>query len=218
MAWRIALVVDTELKLSQLDTLVRQMPVWAVNTAEREANAASLRAAAGDFWEPDPALTLFDAVSATPTRVCIDILSTAIEHHPYAAVFDVRGAEFSDELSAAFSRYGYLPAEAVRYAKPFADLEDVRTLYLDAGDWVTANDFYDSFFRAVEAPTWHGRNFNALRDSIVTGGINNVELPYLITIQNLNTAKEQAKLVTARFVDFVETCQKDGYPVSIQVI
>ena len=63
-------------------------------------------------------------------------------------------------------------------------------LQLDGSNWKTTDDFYDAFFRAVGAPSWHGRNFNALRDSIITGQINKIELPYTIHISGLGNATE----------------------------
>jgi len=57
-----------------------------------------------------------------------------------------------------------------------------------AVDWKkieTEDDFYDMFLPQVKAPEWHGRNLDALTDSLVTGDINAIELPY--TIYNINT-------------------------------
>ena len=57
-------------------------------------------------------------------------------------------------------------------------------LILEGTSWTTDDDVYDAFFGAVGAPEWHGRNFNALRDSISTGSINKVEVPYRLVIKN----------------------------------
>ena len=46
-------------------------------------------------------------------------------------------------------------------------------------------DFYDTFLPQVSAPEWHGRNLDALADSVITGDINQIEPPY--TIHNINT-------------------------------
>jgi hypothetical protein len=51
----------------------------------------------------------------------------------------------------------------------------MKELILNGAEWKTQDDVYDSFFRAVGAPEWHGRNFNALRDSIATGSINTLK-------------------------------------------
>ena len=39
-------------------------------------------------------------------------------------------------------------------------------LVLNGADWTTKDDVYDAFFCAVGAPEWHGRNLDALADSI----------------------------------------------------
>ena len=55
-------------------------------------------------------------------------------------------------------------------------------------DWKqieTEDDFYDMFLPQVKAPEWHGRNLDALTDSVVTGDINSIEPPY--TIHSINS-------------------------------
>jgi RNAse (barnase) inhibitor barstar len=61
----------------------------------------------------------------------------------------------------------------------------MREVVIYAHRWRTADDFYDSFFSAVRAPAWHGRNFDALCDSIGDGQINEIEVPYRIVIRGL---------------------------------
>ncbi|MBC9884143.1 barstar family protein, partial [Bradyrhizobium sp. INPA01-394B] len=39
-------------------------------------------------------------------------------------------------------------------------------------------DFYDALLAALGAPEGHGRNLNALIDSMVWAGMNAVEAPY----------------------------------------
>ncbi len=58
----------------------------------------------------------------------------------------------------------------------------MRVIKLDASGWKTINDFYDAILAALEAPHWHGRNSNALHDSMGVGQINGVEPPYKIWI------------------------------------
>jgi RNAse (barnase) inhibitor barstar len=60
----------------------------------------------------------------------------------------------------------------------------LRIIELDAARWRSASDFYDDLLAALGAPDWHGRNFNALIDSMIWGGINAVEPPYLIRVVN----------------------------------
>jgi RNAse (barnase) inhibitor barstar len=59
----------------------------------------------------------------------------------------------------------------------------MKELALDGAEWTTKDDVYDALFRAVGAPDWHGRNFDALNDSIAAGSINEVEVPYRLVIK-----------------------------------
>jgi hypothetical protein len=61
----------------------------------------------------------------------------------------------------------------------------MRTIELDAAVWKTALDFYDALLAALGAPMWHGRNINALIDSMIWGGINEVAPPYTIRVLHL---------------------------------
>ena len=47
----------------------------------------------------------------------------------------------------------------------------MRELILDGSTWQTYDDVYNAFFKVVGAPEWHGRNFDALIDSIEKGDI-----------------------------------------------
>lgn len=59
----------------------------------------------------------------------------------------------------------------------------MRTFTLDASEWKTPLDFYESILAVLEAPHWHGANMNALIDSLIYGGINGIEPPYKIWIK-----------------------------------
>jgi ribonuclease inhibitor len=67
----------------------------------------------------------------------------------------------------------------------------VREIVLDTTGWCNRDDLYDALLPALEAPEWHGRNLDALDDSIV-GGLNGVVRPYRIRL--LGTASLPADL------------------------
>lgn len=90
-------------------------------------------------------------------------------------------------------------------------------MVLDASSWTTANDFYDSFFLAVGAPDWHGRNLDALNDSIATGDINQIEVPYRIVIENLSQAEPEARTATGRIIELIHQLEAEGCPVAVIV-
>jgi RNAse (barnase) inhibitor barstar len=89
-------------------------------------------------------------------------------------------------------------------------------LVLDGAGWNEPDDLFDAFFRAVGAPSWHGRNFNALVDSIETGQINTLEVPYRIVIRNYELIGSGAKGITADFVSFIEALMARGCPIEIR--
>ena len=92
----------------------------------------------------------------------------------------------------------------------------MRELILNGAEWRTRNDVYDSFFRAVGAPDWHGRNFDALRDSIAAGSINAVEVPYRLVIKNYDKIAPSARQMANDFVDLIRELTTEGCPVEIR--
>ncbi|MFZ1157475.1 MAG: barstar family protein [Candidatus Sulfotelmatobacter sp.] len=74
---------------------------------------------------------------------------------------------------------------------------------MDAAIWNSKDDVYDAFFSVVGAPSWHGRNFDALNDSIANGQINEVEVPYRLVIVNFDLIGAGAKTMASDFVDLV---------------
>jgi RNAse (barnase) inhibitor barstar len=91
----------------------------------------------------------------------------------------------------------------------------MKTLVLDATRWQTRDDLYDAFFAAVGAPDWHGRNFNALRDSIVTGSINKIEVPYTLIVRNVDGIGADASQILRDFAGLIEEVAAAGTPVAI---
>lgn len=93
----------------------------------------------------------------------------------------------------------------------------MRDLLLDASTWRGKDDIYDSFFRAVGAPEWHGRNFNALRDSIAAGSINEIEVPYRLVVTNYRLADPNAIAIAEHFFSLIRELAAEGVPVALEV-
>ena len=93
----------------------------------------------------------------------------------------------------------------------------MKEIVLNARAWRVADDFYDSFFSAVGAPADHGRNFDALRDSIGVGQINEIEVPYRIVIRGLACASTNAREIAMTFEDLVRGLAREGCPVEIEL-
>jgi RNAse (barnase) inhibitor barstar len=93
----------------------------------------------------------------------------------------------------------------------------VPVIQLDAAKMKSQNDFFDRFFEAVDAPDWHGRNFDALADSIGSGAINKVEVPYRLAVRNLDAADSVIKGLIGDFADLIENLQRNGCPVEMRI-
>lgn len=68
----------------------------------------------------------------------------------------------------------------------------MKTIALDARHWLSLLDFYDELLSALGAPEWHGRSIDALIDSIIFGGINEVEPPYRVIVGGLDQSAKEA--------------------------
>ncbi len=91
----------------------------------------------------------------------------------------------------------------------------MREVTLDARGWKTASDFYDALFAALGSPSWHGRNFNALRDRITTGEIKTVELPYLVRISGINAVPAELDRLVRDFRDLIKEFRSEGYDIDV---
>jgi RNAse (barnase) inhibitor barstar len=92
----------------------------------------------------------------------------------------------------------------------------MKQLILDGASWCSKDDVYDAFFKVVGAPSWHGRNLDALNDSI-KGGINSVEVPYRVIIRNFDLISAGAKKMADDFVELIHGLAVRGTPVEIEV-
>ena len=62
----------------------------------------------------------------------------------------------------------------------------------------TEDEFYSDFLPKVEAPNWHGRNLDALADSLIAGSINGIEPPYTILSINTDSNLGEFKIFQAK--------------------
>lgn len=93
----------------------------------------------------------------------------------------------------------------------------MKELPLDGTKWQSTDDVYNSFFRAVGAPDWHGRNLDALNDSIANGSINQLEVPYRLVITRYDKIGAGAKQMADDFIDLIREIAARGYPVEIRI-
>lgn len=79
---------------------------------------------------------------------------------------------------------------------------------LDSDGCQTPDDFYDILLSALEAPEWHGRNLDALWDSI-TSDINGIIPPYSIDVVNTAQLPESVSLLLSRIKSLFEEAKMD---------
>lgn len=83
---------------------------------------------------------------------------------------------------------------------------------MDGAEWKTVEDLFLSFFRVVETPAWHGRNFTAVRDSTRGGQINNIEVPYRLVFKNYDRVNTSVNDEADHFVEIIQELSGQGFP------
>ena len=220
MAWQVAIVADDE---TSLGSLIGWLPIWTWSTPNHLAAAPELRDSFGKIWEPEPALTMIQTSIEDDIVSSIEpIIPTIEEHHPRLTALRLFGLENSAELDSALRPHGYAyksesEIDGLLYVRPMNRLGEIPEVVIDASGWKNFDDVYDAFFSAVGAPDWHGRNFNALIDSIATGRVNKIEVPCSIVIRNSDCAKLEAAEFLGRFADLIKEMAERGCPVGIQI-
>ena len=199
------------------------MPLWIVDTPSNQVCATIARQTAGELWLPEAVCTTFRATNLDAREQnCLNILDMVDLHHPNMAKLNLVGVEASEVLHSGVKELGFIPAKAtwegtISFKRPVSTLTNVRHLQLDASTWKNTDDVYESLFTVLGAPHWHGKNFDALHDSIVTGSINVVEVPYTLSIRGMKSAKAAVRNFVSDLVSFISERETEGCPVSIQI-
>jgi RNAse (barnase) inhibitor barstar len=79
-----------------------------------------------------------------------------------------------------------------------------KEINLDAATWRDRDDFYDALLPALGAPSWHGRNLDALNDTLGGNDINEVRLPFHIRITNTVRVPSELLSYLKRFAELVD--------------
>ena len=66
----------------------------------------------------------------------------------------------------------------------------MKVISLDASQWRSPDDFYSAILPELGAPAWHGRNLDALNDSLGGGGINALEPPFRVEVAGADKIPE----------------------------
>jgi len=79
----------------------------------------------------------------------------------------------------------------------------MKEIRLDASEWKTKDDFYDALLPALGAPAWHGRNLDALNDSISSDEINEVSLPFRFLLVGTKRVPSELRVYLKKFAELV---------------
>lgn len=77
------------------------------------------------------------------------------------------------------------------------------------------DDFYSIFLPQVGAPEWHGRNLDALADSLVTCNINSIDPPYTIHSINIGSIPVQMVDFQRKVLVIFNECMAENRDIKI---
>lgn len=90
-------------------------------------------------------------------------------------------------------------------------------IVLDGQDWRTEADLIEAVIAGVDGPSWHGRNYNALRDSFVAGSINGIEPPYDFIIKAPSVATPEVADAIRYFMARISDWRAEGAQLSARL-
>jgi RNAse (barnase) inhibitor barstar len=91
----------------------------------------------------------------------------------------------------------------------------VDEICLDGASWRTSDDFYEAYLMAVGAPRWHGRNLDAVWDSLMGADINELNPPFRVRITGLSYMGEDVRSLVRRFAALLEEARSEGRGVEV---
>lgn len=91
----------------------------------------------------------------------------------------------------------------------------IRQIVLDANVWRSREDVYEAFLPALGAPDWHGRNLDALWDSLTSDDINEVKAPFAIEVQRTASLPRELRRFLRAISGLFDDARQEGIEVSI---
>lgn len=82
-------------------------------------------------------------------------------------------------------------------------METETIIRLDAAHWREVDDLYNALLAALGAPQWHGRNLNALEESLADDDINKVRQPFSIEVASADRASPIVRRALDGLADLV---------------
>ena len=94
---------------------------------------------------------------------------------------------------------------------------EMRIIKLDASQWSNIIEFYDAVCAGIGAPSWHGRSLNAFIDSMVYGGINEIDTPYKIVFVGTAKASDAIRSDIHEFIEAINNAQGSDNQIDFEI-
>jgi RNAse (barnase) inhibitor barstar len=88
---------------------------------------------------------------------------------------------------------------------------------LDGRSWVNSDDFYEALLAALGAPGWHGRNLDALDETLRSGDTNDLNPPLDIAISGMESMGVEARTTVHRFKELVNDLRATNIDIKLQL-
>ena len=88
---------------------------------------------------------------------------------------------------------------------------------LDGQSWVSSDDFYEALLAALGAPSWHGRNLDALEETLRSGETNALNPPLDLAISGMESMGGEARTTVHRFNELVSDLRAADIDIRLQL-
>ncbi|HLY57940.1 MAG TPA: barstar family protein [Stellaceae bacterium] len=85
----------------------------------------------------------------------------------------------------------------------------MRLIELDAAGWRDVMDYYNALKRALGSPAWHGDSVDAWIDSMLYGGINRIDPPYVIRIAEVSKCPAELRCDIDQLAQVIREARED---------
>jgi RNAse (barnase) inhibitor barstar len=86
---------------------------------------------------------------------------------------------------------------------------------LDSTHWQIPDDFYSALLPELGAPSWHGKNLDALDESLGADDINEVKPPFAVEINGTSQLSPPMREFLAEVVHVFNDAQERGRHIPI---
>ena len=86
---------------------------------------------------------------------------------------------------------------------------------LDGSRWRSQADFYAALLDVIGDPGWHGRNLDALDETLRVGDVHTINPPFAVHIIGAATMAHEVRTYLDRFLALAAALRADGVVVDV---